>query len=269
MVKASDNAFPSILITEGTEPAAPAVGKQRLYIDSTSKKLKLTDSAGADLTIGPGGAAAIATDTLWAAAGDIAVATGNDAAGVLALGAVGGVVGRVNGAVAWNGGTAFPTMATSDRFYRSDLAMEFYYDGTRKLSVQFGYDPIEGVNGALPITATTFGTHRSPAPNNWGGSDIYLTNVWTSFNVSGGTALSASHKWVGTVAKVAGAVSTTIATITIDSGASSSWRVDTTAISALMNNGTAHHQIAVDWTKTGTPGNLFVMHRLMYRIVAT
>jgi len=51
MAKASDNAFPSILITEGTEPSAPAAGKQRLYIDSTSHKLKRTDSGGVDVTI--------------------------------------------------------------------------------------------------------------------------------------------------------------------------------------------------------------------------
>lgn len=51
MTKASDNAFPSILITEGTEPSAPAAGKQRLYIDSTTHKLKRTDSSGVDVTI--------------------------------------------------------------------------------------------------------------------------------------------------------------------------------------------------------------------------
>jgi hypothetical protein len=51
MTKASDNAFPSILVTEGTEPSAPAAGKQRLYIDSTSHKLKRTDSSGTDVTI--------------------------------------------------------------------------------------------------------------------------------------------------------------------------------------------------------------------------
>lgn len=51
MTKASDNAFPSILITEGTEPSAPAAGKQRLYIDSTSHLLKATNSSGTDRTI--------------------------------------------------------------------------------------------------------------------------------------------------------------------------------------------------------------------------
>lgn len=51
MTKASDNPFPSILIEESTEPSAPAAGHQRLYIDSTSHKLKRTDSSGTDVTI--------------------------------------------------------------------------------------------------------------------------------------------------------------------------------------------------------------------------
>jgi hypothetical protein len=49
--KGSDNPFPSLLIVEGTEPTAPSAGLQRLYIDSTTHKLKRTDSAGADVDI--------------------------------------------------------------------------------------------------------------------------------------------------------------------------------------------------------------------------
>ena len=52
MTKASDNAFPSLLITEGTEPSAPAAGKQRLYIDSTTHLLMLTNSAGTESAVG-------------------------------------------------------------------------------------------------------------------------------------------------------------------------------------------------------------------------
>jgi hypothetical protein len=58
MTKASDNAFPSILITEGTEPSAPAAGKQRLYIDSTSHHLMRTNSSGTETDIEGGSAAA-------------------------------------------------------------------------------------------------------------------------------------------------------------------------------------------------------------------
>lgn len=52
MAKASDNAFPSLLITEGTEPSAPAAGKQRLYIDSTTHLLMLTNSSGTESAVG-------------------------------------------------------------------------------------------------------------------------------------------------------------------------------------------------------------------------
>lgn len=56
MAKGSDNPFPSILILEGTEPAAPSAGQQRVYIDSTTHKLKRTDSSGTDVTIESAGA---------------------------------------------------------------------------------------------------------------------------------------------------------------------------------------------------------------------
>jgi len=52
MTKASDNAFPSILITEGTEPSAPAAGKQRLYIDSTTHLVMVTNSSGVESAVG-------------------------------------------------------------------------------------------------------------------------------------------------------------------------------------------------------------------------
>lgn len=58
MTKASDNAFPSLLITEGTEPSAPAAGKQRLYIDSTTHVLMLTNSSGVESAVGGGAIAA-------------------------------------------------------------------------------------------------------------------------------------------------------------------------------------------------------------------
>jgi hypothetical protein len=50
---ASDNPFPSLLITEGTEPSAPASGKQRVYIDSTSHHLSRTNSSGNEVDLEP------------------------------------------------------------------------------------------------------------------------------------------------------------------------------------------------------------------------
>lgn len=96
MTKASDNPFPSLLITEGTEPSAPAAGKQRLYIDSTSHHLSRTDSSGAEVDIESAAANGLASDTLWGASGDLVVGTADNTAARLALGAT-GKVPRSNG----------------------------------------------------------------------------------------------------------------------------------------------------------------------------
>lgn len=89
MTKASDNPFPSLLIVEGTEPSAPAAGRQRLYIDSTTHKLKRTDSSGTDVTIE-------STETLPAtiidAKGDLIVGSAADTAARLAVGTDGHVL---------------------------------------------------------------------------------------------------------------------------------------------------------------------------------
>ena len=91
MTVASDNAFPSLLITEGTEPSAPAAGKQRIYIDSTSHHLSATNSSGTerDLESASGG---MASDALWDAAGDLAVGSGANTAAKLVIGAANGMV---------------------------------------------------------------------------------------------------------------------------------------------------------------------------------
>jgi len=118
MTKASDNAFPSILITEGTEPSAPAAGKQRLYIDSTTHKLKRTDSSGTDVTLEAAAATAnllvdIATPivrtagshtvngTTWA---ELAAATGGAGTGAYDLNLTGCAAGdilEVGATVGW------------------------------------------------------------------------------------------------------------------------------------------------------------------------
>lgn len=77
MTKASDNAFPSLLITEGTEPSAPAAGKQRLYIDSSSHHLMRTNSSGTetDLETNQSAAATVAAHAcrVHRASGDVAL----------------------------------------------------------------------------------------------------------------------------------------------------------------------------------------------------
>lgn len=265
MTKASDNAYPSILITEGTEPTAPAAGKQRLYIDSTTHKLMLTNSSGTEHSVEPANTGSVATDTIWDAAGDLVVATGADAAARLAKGNAGGTLAMGNSAVIWNANTSFPaSKATNDRYFRTDLLEEFVWDGTRWV----GITPVRmELNLAVDqgISASAI-LHRSGLPP---ATELLIGGFYTYYNVLGGTALGASHKWVGTVSKTGGSTSTSMGTITIDSGASSQWlEAATLAINAVVTRAT-YNSLEISWVKTGTPGPLYAHVFMSYRVVAT
>lgn len=261
---ASDNAFPSLLITEGTEPSAPAAGKQRLYIDSTTHKLKRTDSSGTDVTIEGG---SVATDTIWDTAGDIAVASGADTAAKLAIGNAGGAVSRINGTVQWNSRTSMPTAATGDRIWRTDLEGEWFNNGTLWLST-IAHEMAFPLATDPPISATGV-LHRMIMPAALGGTDVYLAVVLTSFYVAGGTALSGSHKWVGTVSKANTAGASSLGTITIDSGSSDQWRpAATLTINAAADIASGYVALEINWVKTGTPGSLYANCSLAYRTIA-
>ena len=56
-MKASDNPFASLLVTEGSAPASPASGKQRLFIDSADHAVKVKNSSGSVTAVGGAGGA--------------------------------------------------------------------------------------------------------------------------------------------------------------------------------------------------------------------
>jgi hypothetical protein len=162
------------------------------------------------------------------------------------------------------GGTAFPgSPATNDQYYRTDLGMWFYWNGTRWLTVNL-YE----CNGVVTPTAATAplsatGTWQMIAPAA-GVYDLWQDDFQCSFIVIGGTALSASHKWVITLIKQPAA--TTIATVNINSGALNVWRTSgQISIAALL--GTSNFEYDIVATKTGTPGTLYYLPGLTYRMV--
>jgi hypothetical protein len=174
--------------------------------------------------------------------------------------------------------TAFPAgPSTNDLFYRTDLGMWFYYDGARWLSqnliVQTLFDRVGASNAASQwftgLTATTSVAVRSAIPALQGGSNLYVVGIQTTFDINAGTALSGSHQWVGVTSTVdsTGANLQTIATITINSGASSTFRRDSQALGLVLTAGAFVMQTT--WTKTGTPGGLLYDQQVTYRIIAT
>jgi len=304
-IPASENVFPIVRLAEVAAPSTPPSGEAHLYAKS-SGLLFWKDDAGTEyplsqaadlaahladtsdahdasaISFSPTGTiaatdvqAAIAEAASEAAAGGIAVsladnagdmvvASANDTWAKLAKGAAGGMLSQYNGAVAWNSGTGFPASpATGNRYWRSDLGMEFYYDGTRWLSTQLGQIFITTGDGILPFSATG-GGQRAGVPSH-PGTDIWLVSYSTWFFVSGGTALSGSHKWVGIVTSQPAA--TTLVTVNIDSGASSTYRVATGSIGALL--GSTNFTFSLGWTKTGTPGTLFTTTNIAFRYVTT
>jgi hypothetical protein len=227
----------------------------------------LSSGATPDAVIYPVDLAGAALTNPMTTAQDTIVGGSLGTPGRLAVGAAGAAYSVINGAVAWNSGTSFPgSKLTGDRYWRTDLGMEFYYDGTRWLSVQLNQMMLTNQDAFTPISATqSVQTWRAPSPV-WAGSDIWMVSSQTWFYVNGGTALSGSHKWVGVVASTPG--NTTIDTVNINSGASDTYRQSTaTSVAALL--GTSNFLVGVLWTKTGTPGTLYTQTTISYRYVAT
>jgi hypothetical protein len=166
------------------------------------------------------------------------------------------------------GSTTFPgSPANNDLYYRTDLDLLFFYDGTRWLSTNV-FTMTFAPGGGINIAATEL-AFPWPVPL-LGGTDIWLEDFTSQcFVAGGGSALSASHKWVGVLAKRDSASSaTTLATHNIDSGSSAVWRTfGPTAIDALL--GATYFAFSIAWTKTGTPGALNATSILSYRIVAS
>jgi hypothetical protein len=194
-------------------------------------------------------------------------------AGSLVSALPGGTVYQSNTTTGYN---SFPANPWTDlKWWRKDLNMEFFWDGTRWLSTTLFHTSAgpsgAGGNANQNFTATATGIHYGPIPALSGCSDIYLVKNEATWMVVGGTALSASHKWTPVLTKrlVGNTDSATVSSFTIDSGALSNWFKVTNTINALMNNGTTHYIWAWVVTKTGTPGTLYFYSEMSYRYVAT
>ncbi len=164
------------------------------------------------------------------------------------------------------GGTSFPASpASGDTFFRTDIGLNFYYDGTRWLSQNEYVLPLL-TRTLSPATATSTMANLAMRRD----YDIYVTRFEAPiFIASGGTALGASHNWVTTFNKIDSAnAKTTISTLTLNSGASAVWRAQTGTPAHVVDHST-FYAFEIVLTKTGTPGNAFPAYSVFYRIIAT
>lgn len=159
------------------------------------------------------------------------------------------------------GGTSFPSSPSSgDTFFRTDRGIEYYYDGTRWLSVN-DYTatlvilPID----TYPITAASSPNTclRSPRPEP-DTTYIYVTDLLVYHFTA--TTFNASNFWSVQLSR-----STTSGSSTIGSG-TSLWQTGRSpgttytdsipsVIGTVLDNTAPVAAFFITWTKTGTPGN--------------
>lgn len=158
----------------------------------------------------------------------------------------------------WGSGTAFPTSpVTDDRFTRTDLGMDFYYDGTRWLSTEIhhiAYDFRD--TGTFPVSAN--GSFYAPAPIPVTASHWFIGIMFSSYVTA---TNDGGNFWTITPTTGGGAAFTTAA-----DGAD----VLTThyvAVGAAIT--TANSWKTFSATKTGGPGALWIPATYAFRYIGT
>ena len=227
--------------------------KEYVCLDATVGAAVWTETTG-------GGGGSVATDAIWDAAGDLAVGSGANTAAALTKGAAGGALSVINSAVAWNSGTAFPAnKATGDRYWRTDLGLECYWDGTRWLSVN-EYRAAHSLAPAWPITVTAYLGNAAVDE-----ASIYVTRfvvVAKALNTNDG-----SNYW--TLSFVYGNSdsygSTTGETPDTKAVGASAWARHSGSVAAAITV----TNMSINAVKTGNPGNLYTLPAIFYRRIVT
>jgi len=158
----------------------------------------------------------------------------------------------------WGSGTAFPSgPATNQRYTRTDLGLDFYWDGTRWVTttlytMQPSFQEIASSSGWSSSTITR---GAMPHPT----LDIYIVDFWADTYVA--TTNDGSNYWTMALNGVTGASLSTV------SNAASSLIQETAAVGQVKTAGNAW--IQCDITKMSSPGGLTATIAFSYRLIGT
>jgi len=153
------------------------------------------------------------------------------------------------------GGTAFPgSPASGDIFWRSDLRMDCFYDGTRWLSKDLMTYQITSLRMVIPFTSNQSVNASWPRAD---GGDIYIEDVWCDTYVA--TTNSGSAYWTINFNGI-------LSLSTISNSPNVVVR-EQSAVDAVHNNGSSWMQ--ADFAKVSTPGNIYGTVSFTYRWVLT
>lgn len=152
--------------------------------------------------------------------------------------------------------------ASGDLFWRTDLGYLIYYNGTRWLTVEEFVAHVDATTALMPITADGhsiyYGMHGVDR-------DIWLVKwfVWNTVL----TTNNATNYWTVTLKDVAG---TSIATYNTSADTAGVKANHEAAIGALLGTTSPDDLgMQVDPAKTLTPGGIYIISTVTYRLVVT
>lgn len=165
-------------------------------------------------------------------------------------------------------GTAFPAPRTNRRFFRTDLGLDFYHNGTYWLTVQ------QYTQSFVPIGSATRPYTLNSAADPTAILDTSLGLVWIDKIVTVtyvGTNLDAAKYWtiqyrVQNAAGSATNIGAAISLSTASGGVIATNQSWTTTIGAAYSG---QLLIAPQLTKVTTPGDLYITPTVLYRLVGT
>lgn len=166
-------------------------------------------------------------------------------------------------------GTSFPgSPTTGQRWFRTDLGMEFFYDGTRWLC---------SCPHELFIPFRVTDNYAATTPDAWRVGVPYLTTSgiyieeWVCNWYTNSGTLNASNKWTDNLflhGKDGGADSSVIASCVCDSGAAAQYHRTVVPVDAVYDLD-LYAAFGVNATLTGTNGVHYNWNLIRYRHVAT
>jgi hypothetical protein len=164
-----------------------------------------------------------------------------------------------------NSGTSFPTAATGDRYWRSDLGQEFWYDGTRWRSTT------TYMISATAPDFTTGSTIQPTSANNalarcaisGGAFAVYVMSFWAGTYVV--TTNNGSNYW--TFGLTANPSSTALGSVSTAADSADTHTPHAATINAVVAATDA--DMVIVSTKTGSPGNCYWGFNITFQRIAT
>ncbi len=174
--------------------------------------------------------------------------------------------GNYTSAITWSSGTSMPgSPATNQRITRTDLGLDFYYDGTRWVSVILFRDTIGQGENTMPATASTSSLGKLPAFATT--FDLWLDAFYSMTYIA--TTNNGTNFWTVDCFKTdAAAANTSVAQFTTAADTVNNWTQRRVAIGAAYV-AASYRGFVVASTKTLSPGAIYWAFALTYRLIGT